>query len=996
MRALFLTKYGLKGASSRYRALQFFPHLAARGWDIEWQPLFPDSYLETLYRTGQRRLSTVAGAYLRRLAFLLHADLRCFEVVFLQAEVFRWLPYACEAPLLAGCRNLVIDFDDAAFIPYAGRPLLEDKFEKLVRGARGVIAGNEYLREWASRFNANVTLIPTVVDVSRYRVKEDYEARDPKGFVFGWVGTPITARYLATLSGTLRRLSAQRRILVRAVGTAPGFSIPGVAVENLPWSEENEADLIRTFDAGVMPLAAEDFALGKCGLKLIQYMAAGVPAVGSRAGANGAILRDGIDGFLASSDDEYCTVLSRLIEDRAVRESVGRAGRRTVEERYSLERAAGEFCAVFERLAPERGPVPAHHRSVKLLRATTSPLALAWFFRRLTPYLQEHGIDTVAVSSPGRLLEEFRAETGAPVHAVPMERRITPLADLPALLRLWRIMRRERPDIVHAHTPKAGLLGMIAAWLARVPVRMYTIHGLPLMTREGWRFHLLRLADKTACRLATDTYCVSHSVRQVALDLAIAPANKLRTLGFGSCAGVNLAEFDPALHGAEDRTRVREQYGIPASALVAGFIGRLVRDKGIIELAEAWQRLREEFPHLHLLCCGDFEDQDPVPAAIRDALQRDPRVHLTGGFIEDMPPVYAALDVCLLPTYREGLPTVALECAAMQVPLVATRVPGCTDAVRDGVTGVLVEPRSSSELAAAVARLLRNSALRRELGRAARKFVAARFGEEFTFSLLLAEYRRVLALDAGPYSRGRGSPVTEWMRPASNRTAEIMSAPAFGRKAGRVAAVMERATELSKRAVDIVGAAAGLALAAPVMAAVAAAVRMRLGSPVIFSQERAGRGGRPFLLYKFRTMTDARDAAGNLLPDEQRLTPLGWFLRRMSLDELPQLWNVLKGEMSLVGPRPFHAEYVARYTAQQARRLEVKPGITGWAQIHGRNLLDWEQKFELDLWYILHRSLWLDVGILAATVWCVIRGDGISHAGHATMPEFLGQRTEQA
>ena len=153
---------------------------------------------------------------------------------------------------------------------------------------------------------------------------------------------------------------------------------------------------------------------------------------------------------------------------------------------------------------------------------------------------------------------------------------------------------------------------------------------------------------------------------------------------------------------------------------------------------------------------------------------------------------------------------------------------------------------------------------------------------------------------------------------------------------------------------------------------------------------------RTFTLYKFRTMTEARDPAGRLLPDEQRLTTLGRRLRGTSLDELPQLWNVLKGDMSLVGPRPLMAKYLPRYTDRQRRRHEVRPGITGWAQIHGRNTLSWEEKFELDVWYVENQSIWLDMKILAITAWKVLRLDGISQPGHATMPEFLGTQAHTA
>lgn len=182
-----------------------------------------------------------------------------------------------------------------------------------------------------------------------------------------------------------------------------------------------------------------------------------------------------------------------------------------------------------------------------------------------------------------------------------------------------------------------------------------------------------------------------------------------------------------------------------------------------------------------------------------------------------------------------------------------------------------------------------------------------------------------------------------------------------------------------------------LLLLSPVLFMVMLLVRTKLGSPVLFAQQRPGLGGRVFRIYKFRTMTDARGADGELLSDSERLTRFGALLRSTSLDELPELWNVLKGDMSLVGPRPLLVEYLDRYTPEQARRHEVRPGITGWAQVNGRNALSWEDRFELDVWYVENRSLLLDVKILAMTVWTVLRREGISSAGEATMSEFLGR-----
>lgn len=196
-----------------------------------------------------------------------------------------------------------------------------------------------------------------------------------------------------------------------------------------------------------------------------------------------------------------------------------------------------------------------------------------------------------------------------------------------------------------------------------------------------------------------------------------------------------------------------------------------------------------------------------------------------------------------------------------------------------------------------------------------------------------------------------------------------------------------------KRLFDIVASAFGLLLLAPVIAIVAWKIRRKLGSPVLFRQVRPGLKGKPFEMIKFRTMRDAIDAAGNPLPDSERMTPFGGFLRSSSLDELPELWNVLKGDMSLVGPRPLLMEYLPLYSPEQYRRHEARPGVTGWAQINGRNALSWDEKFKLDIWYVDNRSFWLDLKIILLTIKKVVVRDGISADGEATMAKFTGRKS---
>ncbi|HET7584809.1 MAG TPA: sugar transferase [Gemmatimonadaceae bacterium] len=593
------------------------------------------------------------------------------------------------------------------------------------------------------------------------------------------------------------------------------------------------------------------------------------------------------------------------------------------------------------RVSPAAAPT-------RLVHVTTIPMSLTFLVGQVD-FMRARGFSVSAISSPGPDRERFAAQLGIDVHTVEMPRRITPLRDLAALAALVRTLRRIRPHVVHAHTPKGGLLGTTAAAIAGVPVRIYHMRGLPLTAATGWRRTLLRATERVSCMMAHRVICNSASLRQVALAERVCAAEKMVVLGAGSGNGVDAeGRFHPDRLPPDTRTQVRARLGIPVDALVVGFVGRVVRDKGVVELLDAWHRLRDDFPDAHLLVVGPVEPQDPVPAETLDALRNDPRVHLAG-MDWDTPPLYAAMDLVTLPTYREGFPNVPLEAAAMRLPVVATRVPGCVDAVVDGVTGTLVPARDATALAHALAAYLGDAELRRAHGHAGRERVLRDFRPERLWDALYNEYARLLA------------------RPARRRV---------------YAAV--------KRAMDLAAALAALVLLSPVMLLAALAVRIALGKPVLFRQTRPGLHGRPFVLYKFRTMRNATAPDGTPLPDAERLTPLGRLLRSTSVDELPEMWNVLKGDLSLVGPRPLLMEYLPLYTPEQARRHDVRPGVTGWAQVNGRNALTWEEKLALDVWYVDHRGTALDLRILLRTLKQVIVRHGISHQGHATMERFRG------
>ena len=593
-----------------------------------------------------------------------------------------------------------------------------------------------------------------------------------------------------------------------------------------------------------------------------------------------------------------------------------------------------------------------------LLLAVTSPLSWT-FYRGLISHLREAGFQPVLISAPGPGLQSASEQEGVASIAIPMEREITPLKDLLSLWKLYRTIRRIRPDIVDAGTPKAGLLVGIAAWIARVPCRVYSLHGLRMETAVGLKRKLLCWTERIAARCSHRIFCLSPSLRNRVIALNLASAENTVLLKNGGF-GVNLEQFVPTATGSHEGEELRRRLGIPAGAPVVGYVGRFVKDKGIQQLLEAFDYLRHTHPELRLLMVGDFEDGDRVNPELRHYIENTPAI-VRPGFISDPAPYFKLMDVFVLPTHREGFGQVSAEAQASGIPVVTTTATGAVDSVIDGVTGIVVPVGDSNALSAAIGKLLAEPALRAAMGRAGREWMERDFRPQAIWDHRVQLYRELISQ----------TPLES--RPTRNKLR-------FGKQIDRC----------MKRLLDLCGAICALAILSPVLLLVALLVRLSLGTPILFRQDRPGFKGKLFTCLKFRTMTNVRETSGELLPDSQRLTRLGRFLRNTSLDELPGLLNVIRGEISLVGPRPLLAQYLERYTPEQMRRHEVKPGITGWAQINGRNALEWNEKFALDLWYVDHQSFWLDLRILATTAWQVFRRNGIAQPGHATMPEFLG------
>ena len=379
---------------------------------------------------------------------------------------------------------------------------------------------------------------------------------------------------------------------------------------------------------------------------------------------------------------------------------------------------------------------------IDVVHAVTASLSLVLLKGQLS-YLRAAGFHPAALCSPGPEVANVRAEESIPIITMNMEREISPFRDLTSLIRLWSMLRNLRPAICNAGTPKAGLLVGLAAWMNRVPCRVYTLRGLRLETATGLKRRVLLLTERVACGCAHRVICVSPSLRQLVVNLGLVSAEKAVVLASGSSNGVDPSHFVPTPQKLEKASHIRQTLGIEAGQPVIGFAGRFTRDKGVPELLTAFQLVRKKVPDAVLLLVGSYEPGDPVPPKTRAAIESEPNV-VTVEFTPNVDLYYLVMDIFVLPTYREGFPNTVLEAQASERPVVTTRATGAVDSVQDGVTGLLVPPGDVSALTDALIRLLLDNDLARCMGRAGGERVLREFRSEVIWSALAVLYREML------------------------------------------------------------------------------------------------------------------------------------------------------------------------------------------------------------------------------------------------------------
>jgi glycosyltransferase involved in cell wall biosynthesis len=378
----------------------------------------------------------------------------------------------------------------------------------------------------------------------------------------------------------------------------------------------------------------------------------------------------------------------------------------------------------------------------ELVRIATVPLSFETLLKGQLRFMSQY-YDLTAISSDAVLLEKVGFNESVKTYPVELTRQITLLKDLKALYKLYVYFRKEKPFIVHTNTPKAGLIGMLAAWLARVPHRLHTVAGLPLMESTGLKRKVLNFTEKLTYCCATRVYPNSLGLKEFIVKNKFCPANKLKIIGNGSSNGIDTDYFSPVHFSPEDKRRLKAQLHIPTNDVVFCFVGRLVKDKGINELVAAFAEINCSHPQTKLLLIGPFERElDPLLPETEIKIQNNPNI-ISTGFQTDVRPYLAITDIFVFPSYREGFPNVVMQAGAMELPAIVTNINGCNEIIVDGVNGLIIPPKDAATLQETMELLLVDNDLRVRLKSNARKMIVSRYEQKQVWEALLEEYKQL-------------------------------------------------------------------------------------------------------------------------------------------------------------------------------------------------------------------------------------------------------------
>lgn len=575
--------------------------------------------------------------------------------------------------------------------------------------------------------------------------------------------------------------------------------------------------------------------------------------------------------------------------------------------------------------------------------------------------LKEQGHDVIALIPKGEDFDKF-PKLGIEALEYHIKRSsLNPFSALSSIQEIAHILKTIHPDIVHTFMLKPNIYGAFAAKIAGIPYVINSLTGLGSFYIQNntkakiFRF-IIESLNRVSFKIAKKVLFQNQDDLDLFVQKRLLDANKTALI---KGSGIDTQTFLPYTQKEKEALHTKLLDSIDSTiskdSTIILMIARAILHKGVKEYYQAAQLLKAKYPNFVFLYVGGVDLGNIAP--IDETFLKSSNAVIYLGERKDIRELIGICDVFVLPSFREGIPRTLLEAGSMAKPIITTNAVGCREVVENGVNGFLVEVGNVESLKENLEKLCIDKPLQERFGRASREKICKEFSIESIIKQYLELYQEVLN---------------------APKTSDSILYQSF-----------------IKPIFDFSFSALLILLFAPILIIVALLIHLKLGSPIFFTQERPGKNGKIFKIYKFRTMSNARDANGELLPDSERLKGFGKFVRKSSLDELPQLFNVLKGEMSFIGPRPLLVEYLPLYSKTQARRHEVKPGITGWAQVNGRNAISWEEKFKLDVWYVENLSFWLDCKIFLMTFYKVLKRKDISSQTNVTMEKFTGSKESQ-
>lgn len=381
---------------------------------------------------------------------------------------------------------------------------------------------------------------------------------------------------------------------------------------------------------------------------------------------------------------------------------------------------------------------------MRLARITTVPMSLDLLIKGQPTFMRSKGFQVSLASADGEEIQRVEAETSLKVHILPLTRTISPLKDLYALWATFRWFRKTKPTIVHSHTPKAGIIGMLAAKMAGIPIRMHTVAGLPLLEATGFKRKVLNTVERLTSWAATGVYPNSIALKDIMDRNHLAPTSKLKVIGNGSSNGIDTEKYSKSHFSTKDSATLRSQLGIQPYEKVLVFVGRIVKDKGINELLQSFDNLLEAYPSLTLLLVGKEEAElDPLDATSYKILRSNKKI-IQVGWQQDVRPYFNLADIFVFPSYREGFPNVVMQAAAFEIPSVVTDINGSNEIVQHGLNGLIVPVKKIKALENAMRELVEDQDLCKQMGQAARKRIVANYEQKEVWNALLDEYKNEL------------------------------------------------------------------------------------------------------------------------------------------------------------------------------------------------------------------------------------------------------------